>query len=281
MLGAALSVTRYLKLDPPRAVLAGDIGRGDGTRAIYESLVESVACQAPDVLALHYCLPVMGLMRRLAEAIGRLAQRPVLIADAGAMYAAKAAGLAPGFDIFTPDAAELAFLADPAASHPAYVARHLFDADVSRAPDLAQTAHRQGNAARLLLVKGETDYVVREGRVLATIEEPDVPPLEAIGGTGDTITGLVAAFVEAGLEHHQAAIIAARANRTAGLMAGATPAASVWEIVRQFPQVFAEHLCEWSEVCSVPPNEAIDSHDYRSHRQEDDTLSPMQEVESD
>lgn len=272
MLGAALAATRYLKLDPPQAVLAGDIGRGDGTRAVYESLIEGVADQTPDVLALHYCLPVMGLVRRLIGAIDGLPQRPVLIADAGAMYAAKAAGLAPGFDIFTPDASELAFLADPAASHPAYVARHLFDADVANAPDLAWAAHRQGNAARLLLVKGAIDYVVREGRVLATIREPNVPALEAIGGTGDTITGLVAAFVEAGLEYHEAAIIAARANRTAGLMAGATPATSVWEIVQQFPRVFAEHLRQWSGLCSVSfQNEAmgIASQDDILQRQED------------
>lgn len=50
---------------------------------------------------------------------------------------------------------------------------------------------------------------------MATITKPDVPALEAIGGTGDTITGLVAAFTYAELEPHQAAIIADRANRMA------------------------------------------------------------------
>ena len=33
MLSAALATTSYLKLDPPHAVLAGDIGKGDGSRA--------------------------------------------------------------------------------------------------------------------------------------------------------------------------------------------------------------------------------------------------------
>ena len=34
MMGAAVVVTDYLKLDPPQAVVAGDIGKGEGSRAI-------------------------------------------------------------------------------------------------------------------------------------------------------------------------------------------------------------------------------------------------------
>ena len=84
---------------------------------------------------------------------------------------------------------------------------------------------------------------------MATITEPDVPVLEAIGGTGDTITGLVAAFIYAELEPHQAAIITARANRMAGQFAGATPATKVRQVIAQFPTVFREYLCQWSGVC--------------------------------
>jgi NAD(P)H-hydrate repair Nnr-like enzyme with NAD(P)H-hydrate dehydratase domain len=90
--------------------------------------------------------------------------------------------------------------------------------------------------------------VVRDGDILDTISEPDVPELEAIGGTGDTITGLVSAFVYAGLELHEAAIIAARANRMAGKLAKATPATKVWQIINHFPAVFKEYLCQWSGV---------------------------------
>jgi NAD(P)H-hydrate repair Nnr-like enzyme with NAD(P)H-hydrate dehydratase domain len=172
-----------------------------------------------------------------------------MIADAGSMYAAKAAGLAPCFDVFTPDASEMAFLADPDASHPAYIARHLFDADISRTPELVVAAYQHRNAPRVLLVKGSTDYVVDSGDIVATVDGPNVPALEAVGGTGDTITGLVSAFVYAGLELHEAAIVAARSNRVAGKFAKATPATKVRQIIGQFDAVFKEYLCQWSGVC--------------------------------
>jgi NAD(P)H-hydrate repair Nnr-like enzyme with NAD(P)H-hydrate dehydratase domain len=93
--------------------------------------------------------------------------------------------------------------------------------------------------------------VVRDGEIIETIEEPSVPVLEAIGGTGDTITGLVAAFAYAGLEPHQAAAIAARANRMAGKLAQPTPATRVGEIIKHFPAVFKEYLCQWSGACCI------------------------------
>jgi len=81
--------------------------------------------------------------------------------------------------------------------------------------------------------------------ILATIAEPDVPELEAIGGTGDTITGLVAALAYAGLELHEAAIVAAKTNRMAGKLAGASPVSKVGEIIDQFNVVFEAFLQEW------------------------------------
>jgi NAD(P)H-hydrate repair Nnr-like enzyme with NAD(P)H-hydrate dehydratase domain len=251
MLAAALATASYLKLDPPRAVLAGDIGKGDGSRAIYEYLIEHVVELSPEVLALHYWLPDMALTQRLCEAVKKCSRRPVLIADAASMYSAKAAGLAPEFDIFTPDATEMAFLADPYATHPAYISKHLFDTDITKIPDLVATAYRNRSAAKLLLVKGKIDYIVSEGEIIATVSDPNVPEMEAIGGTGDTITGLVAAFIYTGLEPHEAAIIAARTNRVAGKYAKVTPATKVKEIVDRFPTVFSEHLCEWSGVCTI------------------------------
>jgi NAD(P)H-hydrate repair Nnr-like enzyme with NAD(P)H-hydrate dehydratase domain len=253
MVGAALVTTGYLKLDPPQALVAGDTGQGGGSRAIYEYLIENVARLSPEVLTLHYCLPDMSLTRRLCEAIEKCSRRPVMIADAASMYAAKAAGLARAFDIFTPDATEIAFLADAEATHPAYIARHLFDTDIAQTPVLVDIAYESRSAAMVLLAKGSIDYVVVDGSIVATVTEPDVPALEAIGGTGDTITGLVSAFVYCGLELHEAAIIAARTNRTAGQLAQATPATKVCEVVKYFPEVFKEHLCQWSGVCSIDP----------------------------
>ena len=249
MISAALATTNYLKLESPQVLVAGDTGQAIGSRDIYEYLIQRVVELSPEVLTLHYCVPDMALTRRLCNAITGCSRKPTIIADAGSMYAAKAAGLTIEFDIFTPDATEMAFLADRDATHPAYIARHLFDADVGRTPELVAAAYEHNNAARLLLVKGATDYVVDEGDVVASVDEPNVPALEAVGGTGDTITGLVAAFVYAGLEPHEAAIIAARSNRMAGKFAQATPATSIRQIIGQFHAVFKEHLCQWSGVC--------------------------------
>jgi NAD(P)H-hydrate repair Nnr-like enzyme with NAD(P)H-hydrate dehydratase domain len=249
MISAALATADYLKLEAPEVLVAGDIGQGRGSREIYEYLIRNVAGLSPQVLALHYWLPDMAQTRQLCAAIGKSARRPIMIADAASMYSAKAAGLATEFDIFTPDAPELAFLADPAATHPAYVQRHLVDTDIKRTPELIKAAYERKNAARLLLVKGAIDYIVSNGDIVATITEPDVPAMEAIGGTGDTITGLVSAFVSAGLEPHEAAIIAARANRMAGKLAEVTPATRVRQVIARFPDVFRKYLCEWSGVC--------------------------------
>jgi len=249
MIGAALAATNYLKLKAPQVLIAGDIGQGKGSREIYEYLIQKVTDIPPEVLALHYCLPDMALTRRLCEAVEKCTKRPIMIADAASMYAAKAAGLASKFDIFTPDATEMAFLADPDATHPAYINRHLFDTNIAQTPRLVTTAYKNRSAAKLLLVKGATDYIIRDGEIVATIDEPNIPELEAIGGTGDTITGLISALTYAGLEPHEAAIIATRANRMAGKFAQAMPATRVRQIIDQFPAVFKEYLCQWSGVC--------------------------------
>jgi len=249
MVSAALSATSYLKLDAPDVLLVGDVGKGKGSRELYQYLIDNITEFAPQVLALHYWLPDMAQTRQLCTAIENCEKRPIMIADAASMYSAKAAGLAEAFDVFTPDATEVAFLADPAATHPAYIARHFFETDIKRAPELAQVAYRNHSTAKLLLIKGTTDYIIRDGEVIATVNEPNVPALEPIGGTGDTITGLVSALIYAGLELQEAAIIAARTNRMAGKYARVTPASKVIQVIDQFPPVFKDYLCQWSNVC--------------------------------
>jgi NAD(P)H-hydrate repair Nnr-like enzyme with NAD(P)H-hydrate dehydratase domain len=251
MVSAALATTSYLGLDAPYVCIAGDIGEGKGSRELYQYLIDNIADLSPDVLALHYWLPDMSQTRQLCLAIEKCEKRPIMIADAASMYSAKAAGLAKAFDIFTPDATEIAFLADPEATHPAYIARHLFETDMNHAPELAKDAYKNHGAAGLLLVKGSTDYIIKNSDVIATVTEPDIPELEAIGGTGDTITGLVSALVYAELEPHEAAIIAARANRMAGKYANVTPATRVSRVIEYFPSVFKDYLCQWSNVCYI------------------------------
>ncbi len=258
MLSAAVETLDHLGLDPPHAVLAGDIGDGGGSRLIYDYLIREGAGLGVSVLALHYLQPVMGLMKKLVGSVGKWKKKPVLIADAGSMYAAKAAGLAPEFEVFTPDAAEAAFLGDPDATHPAYIRKSFFEGECVDIEAAVAGACGNKNAARLLLVKGSVDRVVENGRVLHTVDEPDVPEMESIGGTGDTITGMVAAFVFAGLEPHEAAVMACRANRTAGKYAGAKPDTRISEIIHQFKPVFRDHLCAWSGICTIPKGEGDD-----------------------
>ncbi len=243
MISAALALTEYLQIEPPRVVLAGDTGRGEGSRRVYEYLIDNVMELSPDVLALHYWMPDLELMHQLYEKVQMLNPRPVLIADAASMYAAKAAGLAAGFDVFTPDLSEIAFLADPEAIHPAYIDKHLFQScNSSTVPALIEKAYRSHGASKYLLVKGKSDFIADENGVMAVIDEPDVPELECIGGTGDTITGMCAGLISKGLDTKQALLLSARANRLAGMVDTTTPATSIEEIITRFPEVFKNHL---------------------------------------
>jgi len=251
LVSAACKTLEYLDQPPPRVLLAGDDGSGKGSRQLYERLIADLPRLAPRVLLLHYMLPIMGLMRRVSESASKAPRRPFMIADAAAMYAAKAAGIAREFDLFTPDLSELAFLADPQATHPAYVSRHLFEWDSSRIPEMVAAAYASGSAARTLVVKGATDHIAQDGRILDTLSEPDIPALEAIGGTGDTISGMVGALVHAGYGEVTAARIAVRANRTAGLYAGATPATRIRQVIEALPRVFADHLDEWARQAQI------------------------------
>ena len=68
--------------------------------------------------------------------------------------------------------------------------------------------------------------------------------MEAMGGTGDTLTGIAAALIESGMEISNAAIVAAKANRLSGYYARPTPATQVKEIIRQIPGALEEILQE-------------------------------------
>ena len=251
MLGAACQVASHLGVAAPRALVAGDIGRGDGTRAVYEHMPEAVGRAEASVIAFHYMQPIMALMRHAMQQLSELAPEAMLVADAGGMYAAKAAGLAPRFELMTPDVGELGFLADPAVTHPAYVSRYLFGTEGFDPVTLAARAHESGGSSRVLLVKGVRDHITQDGLVVGSVDEPCVPELEAIGGTGDTVTGLASAFLAAGFPTVDAALCAARANREAGRIMGATPAMHARDLVAVLPGVLRDHLCAWAGVCAV------------------------------
>ncbi len=242
MLGAAAQAAAYLGVPAPRALVAGDIGRGDGTRAAYDRLAEVASRLQPSVVAFHYLQPVMALMRRAVHQLAEVAPDSMLVADAGGMYAAKAAGLAPRFELMTPDVGEVGFLADPEATHPAYASRYLFGTDAFEPTALALHAHETGGSAKTLIIKGARDLVARDGVVRDEIAEPCVPQLEAIGGTGDTLTGLASAFLAAGFPTLDAARVACLANREAGRVMRATPVMQAADLVAALPRVLGENL---------------------------------------
>ena len=220
---------------PLMALVAGDVGDGTGSRAVYERLVSIVSERAFAGITFHYLMPDVDWHNRILMAMESRAPAPVLVADAGFMYAAKMSGYAEKYDLFTPDIGELAFLADEKAPHPFYT-RNFFLADESSAPELIGRAYEHGNAATHMLVKGKTDRYVRKGEVLYALAEPDVPALEPVGGTGDTVTGIVTACLAAGMPMEEACPLAMRLNRIMGERARPTPASPIADLVRHLPE---------------------------------------------
>ena len=74
------------------------------------------------------------------------------------------------------------------------------------------------------------------------VDKPLVEALEPVGGTGDTVTGIVSALVASGLSVEDSAILAAKVNRLAGLYANPTPATQVMELIEHIPRAMVEVL---------------------------------------
>ncbi|MFP4532604.1 MAG: NAD(P)H-hydrate dehydratase [Desulfobacterales bacterium] len=234
LLASALKVCEFFNAPPPTAYLVGDIGTGAGSRKLYAHLEETLGGQAYTSLTFHYIQPDVDWHNRVLFAVSEMARQPLLIADAGFMYAAKMSGQSDLYEIFTPDIGELAFLADADAPHPFYTRGFIFH-EPERAPELISQAYENDNAARYLLVKGKTDIVADATGLIETITEPVVPSMEAIGGTGDIITGLLAAFTALGHDSCKACIYAATIARIAGSLAAPNPGTQVVDIIRQIP----------------------------------------------
>ena len=199
LLGTALLTCETLGVKPPTALLAGDTGNGDGSRKLYSRLAASPSLSGVRGITFHYLFPDLDGHNRVLMALEEADPKPVLVADAGFMYVAKMSGYADAYDLFTPDAGELAFLADEKAPHPFYTRGFLLAADED-IPSLVERAYQYGNAARFLLIKGKVDHLVEGGRFLGDVSEPQVAALEPIGGTGDLVTGLVTGLLAGGME---------------------------------------------------------------------------------
>lgn len=239
MIAAAVETLKYLGKPNPFCFLVGDIGNGKGCIRLYKHLAEHLPETAYTTLTFHYFQPYVVSFQQVMDAINTMSVRPTLIADAGFMYVAKMSGLARSFDLFTPDAGELSFLADEEAPHPFYTRGFLLDEN-NNVPNLIERAYANNNASRYLLVKGEIDYIADREGVISIVNSPMEEVLEAIGGTGDTLTGIVSALTASGMEISSAATLAARVNRLAGYNAKPTPATQIADIIKQIPHALED-----------------------------------------
>lgn len=237
---AALAATACLTAEvfgypPPRVLIAGDIGRGDGSILVYRRMVERIPLGNERLIVFHYLLPDVQWHDRILMSLEDLKEKPTLVADAGYMYVAKMSGCAPSYDLFTPDAGEIAFLADENAPHPFYTRGFLLQEE-ERVPELIRRAYEHENASRYLLVKGRRDVIAWEEGILAEVSEPCVDAMEPIGGTGDSLTGIVAALIAAGKPIPEAALLAAKINRFLGVLSNPTPAFSIADLLPALPR---------------------------------------------
>ncbi len=241
LLAAVIRTGEVLGLPLPYAYLVGDIGLGHGSRRLYKHLVKDLPNSGFSVLTFHYLQPDVDWHNKVLFAVEEMNTRPLLIADAGFMYAAKMSGQSNAYELFTPDVGELAFMADEEAPHPFYTRGFILH-DENRVPDLIMRAYEHKNAARYLLVKGREDNVASREGVHSVIDHPVNEALEAMGGTGDSLTGIVSALIASGMETLEAAILAGQINRLAGHLASPTPASQVMEIIRHIPRALEEVL---------------------------------------
>ncbi len=243
LLGAMVNTLKVLGPKDITGFIAGDIGLGHGSRKLYQYLVENRSQIDFHTIVFHYLQPDVDWHNRILFMLNDLKKKPVLIADAGFMYAAKMSGQAQSYDLFTPDVGELSFLADETAPHPFYTRGFILHDD-NKVPDLIRRAYLHGNAAKTLLVKGSTDYIADKSGVIFSVDNPMAEAMEAMGGTGDTITGIVTALAGTGIQISKAAEIAAKVNRIAGFNAKPTPATQVGEIIRHIPLALEKVLKE-------------------------------------
>lgn len=241
---AALAAAAWLtcealgSAEKPHVLLAGDTGNGAGSRAMYAWLVENLPqwerVAGQDVLyglTFHYLFPDVDWHNRVLLAIQTLTPQPLLVADAGYMYVAKMSGYADAYDLFTPDVGEMAFLADENAPHPFYTRGFLL-ATEDDIPSLVTRAYSHGNCPRNLIVKGSKDYVVQGQDITSVVDSPSVEAMEAIGGTGDIVTGLATGMLASGMDMRLACVGAVRTGRHLAKLAQPTPATQVGELLR-------------------------------------------------
>ena len=91
---ACLLACRVLGVESPRALFVGDIGDGVGSAALYAELCARLSPNADEFsgITFHYLFPDLDGHNRVLASLEGHARRPMLVADAGFMYAAKMSG---------------------------------------------------------------------------------------------------------------------------------------------------------------------------------------------
>ncbi len=247
---AAALVCAHFKVDAPYMICAGDQGRGDGSRAAYEFFAKNFQRLHAEYdfegITFHYLFPDVDGHSKVLMALQGLpanVTRPILVADAGFMYVAKMSGYADYYDLFTPDLGEMAFLADEMAPHPFYTRGFLLNTE-QNAEQLLARAVKHANVAKNLIIKGSTDYVVQGKDIVYKIDSPSVPSMEAIGGTGDLVSGIATGLLASKQNMREACILAVKTNRVLATLAKPTPATQVHELTPYLTEALAYCLSE-------------------------------------
>ncbi len=226
LIASAIKILEYFNEELPTIITAGDIGEGNGSLKIYEELKNI----DDDIVVIHYIKPKISAIKEIDFS-------PKIIGDAGGMYAGKAANIGDKFYLFLPDVGELAFLADEKSYHPAYVRGFISETDDVEVPKLIDRACKNNKMPKYMLVKGKTDYIVENGNIVSTVGSPLIEAMECIGGTGDTLTGLVSSLINCGYDTVESCILGSKINRTLGEYINATPKTQIEELIMAIPDV--------------------------------------------
>lgn len=238
MAASCAQVCSFYNLDMPLCIFGGDVADGKGTDLMFQEVVSNIEKYNPDLITLHYMFPKIKYGEPFLNKIGSLQKRPQLIADAGGMYLMKTISKSYLFDVFTPDQGELYFLADEFAPHPLYVRNDLLNENVP-IEALLDSAYKNKNTAKTTVIKGAVDYIYKDNIKVKELARPNIPAMEAIGGTGDTITGMLSAFRHKNVT--DADYKALMLNRLIGELIQCNPATQIIDFIKAIPQVLEKY----------------------------------------
>ncbi|MCI5132471.1 MAG: sugar kinase, partial [Candidatus Electrothrix sp. EH2] len=92
MMTSACITCREYGVDAPVGMVAGDIGKRVGSEAIYTHLAEHLPEMGATVVTQHYMMPDLKRNKKVLATVDTMKEKPIMIADAGSMYVAKAGG---------------------------------------------------------------------------------------------------------------------------------------------------------------------------------------------